>query len=53
MIADAALYRHPNFLEGLKATLEQRVPDFRSPLTRMEDDLETITERKYKIGEKK
>ena len=51
--ADAALYRHPNFLEGLKATLEQRVPDFRSPLTRMEDDLETTTERKYKIGEKK
>jgi enoyl-CoA hydratase/carnithine racemase len=51
--ADAALYRHPNFLEGLKATLEQRVPDFRSPLTRLEDDLETTTERKYKIGEKK
>jgi enoyl-CoA hydratase/carnithine racemase len=53
LIADAALYRHPNFLEGLKATLEQRVPDFRSPLTRLEDDLETTTERKYKIGEKK
>jgi enoyl-CoA hydratase/carnithine racemase len=51
--ADAALYRHPNFLEGLKATLEQRVPDFRSPLTRMEDLLETTTERKYKIGEQK
>jgi enoyl-CoA hydratase/carnithine racemase len=51
--ADAALYRHPNFLEGLKATLEQRVPDFRSPLTRMEDDLETTIERKYKVGEKK
>jgi len=51
--ADAALYRHPNFLEGLKATLEQRVPDFRNPLTRMEDDLETTTEKKYKIGEKK
>ncbi len=50
---DAALYRHPNFLEGLKATLEQRVPDFRSPLTRMEDDLERTTERKYRIGEKK
>ena len=53
LVADAALYRHPNFLEGLKATLEQRVPDFRSPLTRMEDDLETTTERKYKVGEKK
>jgi enoyl-CoA hydratase/carnithine racemase len=53
LIADAALYRHPNFLEGLKATLEQRVPDFRSPLTRMEDYLETTTERKYRIGEKK
>ncbi len=53
LIADAALYRHPNFLEGLKATLEQRVPDFRSPLTRMEDLLETTTERKYRIGEKK
>jgi enoyl-CoA hydratase/carnithine racemase len=51
--ADAALYRHPNFLEGLKATLEQRIPDFRSPLTRMEDDLEKTTEKKYKIGEKK
>jgi enoyl-CoA hydratase/carnithine racemase len=53
LVADAALYRHPNFLEGLKATLEQRVPDFRSPLTRMEDNLETTIERKYKIGEKK
>ncbi|MBI5583477.1 MAG: hypothetical protein HY892_06615 [Deltaproteobacteria bacterium] len=53
LAADAALYRHPNFLEGLKATLEQRVPDFRNSLTRMEDDLETTTARKYKIGEKK
>jgi enoyl-CoA hydratase/carnithine racemase len=53
LIADAALYRHPNFLEGLKATLEQRVPDFRSPLTRIEDLLETTTEKKYRIGEKK
>jgi enoyl-CoA hydratase/carnithine racemase len=51
--ADAALYRHPNFLEGLKAALEQRVPDFRSPLTRMEDELETTIARKYRIGEKK
>lgn len=51
--ADAALYRDPTFLEGLKATLEQRVPDFRNPLTRMKDDLEKTTERKYRIGEKK
>jgi len=53
LTADAALYRHPTFLEGLKATLEQRVPDFRSPVIRMQDDLERTTERKYKIGERK
>lgn len=51
--ADALLYRDPTFLEGLKATLEQRVPDFRNPLTRMKDDLERTTERKYRIGERK
>lgn len=27
--ADAALYRDPSFMEGLRAMLEQRVPDFR------------------------
>ncbi len=27
--ADAALYRDPRFLEGLRALLDQRVPDFR------------------------
>ncbi len=27
--ADAALYRDPRFLEGLSASLDQRVPDFR------------------------
>ncbi|EFK12011.1 enoyl-CoA hydratase/isomerase family protein [delta proteobacterium NaphS2] len=29
--ADAALYRDPRFLEGLRAMLGQRVPDFRTP----------------------
>ena len=29
LLADAALYREPRFLEGLSALLEQRVPDFR------------------------
>ena len=29
--ADAALYRDPRFLEGLRALLDQRVPDFRFP----------------------
>ena len=29
LMADAALYRDPRFLEGLSAQLEQRVPDFR------------------------
>jgi len=53
LVADAALYRHPNFLEGLRATLEQRVPDYRSPETRLKDELETTTERRYKIGERK
>lgn len=31
LLADAALYRDPRFLEGLSAQLEQRVPDFRLP----------------------
>lgn len=31
LLADAALYRDPRFLEGLSAQLEQRVPDFRIP----------------------
>jgi enoyl-CoA hydratase/carnithine racemase len=31
--ADAALYRDPRFMEGLSAQLEQRVPDFRDPMT--------------------
>jgi hypothetical protein len=53
LVADAALYRHPNFLEGLRATLEQRVPDYRSPETRLKDEMEMRTERKYKIGERK
>ena len=30
--ADAALYRDPRFLEGLRALLEQRVPDFSHPM---------------------
>jgi enoyl-CoA hydratase/carnithine racemase len=29
--ADAALYRDPKFIVGLRAMLEQRVPDFREP----------------------
>jgi enoyl-CoA hydratase/carnithine racemase len=31
--ADAALYRDPRFLEGLTAMLEQRVPNFKGPLS--------------------
>ena len=31
LLADAALYRDPRFLEGLSAMLAQRVPDFRYP----------------------
>lgn len=31
--ADAALYRDPRFLEGLRSMLHQRVPDFRAPLS--------------------
>ena len=32
MEADAALYRDPRFLEGLRSMLDQRVPDFRVPV---------------------
>ena len=28
---DAQLYRDPRLREGIAATLEQRIPDFRSP----------------------
>ena len=32
MEANAALYRDPRFLEGLRSMLDQRVPDFRVPV---------------------
>ncbi len=44
--ADAALYRDPRFLEGLRAMLEQRVPDFRDRVDRDMDETGPVRLRK-------